>query len=250
MTTRTTPAGDRSATPPRRGRPRKGSSTLTRDVVVEAAISVIDDEGVEGLSMRSVARLLGVDAKSLYNYVDGKDNLLDAVAEHILVGAALPQPTGSLDADLRAIGRTFRAAALAHPRAGALVLTRQVSSTAGLRPVATLLTVLRAAGCEPAEAVHLLRTMLASVVGTLLREVSAGPTFGLVGPEATAKRQRDLQASGLPVLVEVAPHLARFSHDEEFEYALDLIVTAVTRRVDEAGSGASRTPPAPTARTA
>ncbi|WP_328491888.1 TetR/AcrR family transcriptional regulator C-terminal domain-containing protein [Streptomyces sp. NBC_00414] len=233
MTTRTAPADSQPGTPPRRGRPRKGSSTLTRDAVVAAAISVIDDEGVEGVSMRTVARRLGVDPKSLYNYVDGKDNLLDAVAEHILVGVALPEPTGALDADLRAIGRTFRAATLAHPRAGALVLTRQLSSSAGLQPVATVLSVLRTAGCGPEEAVHLLRTLLASVIGTLLREVAAGPTFGVVGPEATATRQRDLEASQLPVLVEAAPHLARFRHDEEFEYALDLIVTAVTRKVDE-----------------
>ncbi len=244
VTTRTTRADKQPGTPPRRGRPRKGASSLTRDVVIETAISVIDDEGVEGVSMRTVARRLGVDAKSLYNYVDGKDNLLDAVAEHILVNVALPEPTGALDADLRAIGRTFRAATLAHPRAGALVLTRQLSSAAGLRPVATVLSVLRAAGCGPEEAVHLLRTLLASVIGTLLREVSAGPTFGVVGPEVTAKRQHHLEASGLPVLVEVAPHLARFRHDEEFEYALDLVVTAVTRKVGEGGPTAPQAPPA------
>jgi len=244
VTTRTAPADNQPRTPPRRGRPRKGASTLTRDAVIEAAISVIDDAGVEAVSMRTVARRLGVDAKSLYNYVDGKDNLLDAVAEHILTGVALPEPTGSLDTDLRAIGRTFRAGTLAHPRAGALVLTRQLSSTAGLRPVATVLSVLRAAGCGPEEAVHLLRTLLAAVVGTLLREVAAGPTFGVVGPEATAKRQRDLEASGLPVLVEVAPHLARFGHDEEFEYALDLIVNAVTRKVHESSPASSQAPSA------
>jgi TetR/AcrR family transcriptional regulator, tetracycline repressor protein len=235
VTNRTAPADKQPGIPPRRGRPRKGAGTLTRDAVIKAAICVIDEEGVEGVGMRTVARRLGVDAKSLYNYVDGKDHLLDAVAEHILLGVALPEPTGSLDADLRTIGRTFRAATLAHPRAGALVLTRQLSSSAGLRPVASVLSVLRSAGCGPEEAVHLLRTLLASVVGTLLREVAAGPTFGVVGPEATAARRRDLEASGLPVLVEAAPHLARFSHDEEFEYALDLIVTAVTRKIGDGG---------------
>ncbi|MFJ4920350.1 TetR/AcrR family transcriptional regulator [Streptomyces sp. NPDC088725] len=235
MTTHTAPTGDEPGPAPRRGRPRKGVGTLTRDVIVRAALSVIDGEGIEAVSMRTVARSLGVDAKSLYNYVDGKDDLLDAVAEQILAGVALPEPTGSLDTDLRAIGRTFRANTLAHPRAGTLVLTRQLASRAGLQPVARVLSVLRAAGCGPEESVHLLRTLLASVVGTLLREVSDGPTFGTVAPEATARRQRDLEASGMPALVEAAPYLARFSHDEEFEYALDLIVTAVTAKVGKGG---------------
>lgn len=187
--------------------------------------------------MRTVARHLGVDAKSLYHYVDCKDSLLDALAEHILTGVTFPEPTGSLDADLRAIGRAFRAGALAHPRAAALVLTRQLTSAAGLHPVGNVLSVLRAAGCGPSDAVHLLRTLLASVVGTLLREVTAGPTFGEVGIEATAKRQRELETSGLPSLTEAAPYLARFNHDEEFEYALDFIVTSVVRKIEEGSLG-------------
>ncbi|MFI0767501.1 TetR/AcrR family transcriptional regulator [Streptomyces sp. NPDC021218] len=233
MTTLPESAENPPGTPPRRGRPRKGASTLTRAAIVGATISLIDEEGVEGVSMRTVARRLGVDAKSLYNYVDGKDNLLDAVAEHILAGLSLPEPTGSLDVDLRAIGRTFRAGTLAHPRAGALVLTRQLSSTTGLQPIDRVLSILRAAGCHPAEAVHLLRTLLASIIGTLLREVTAGPTFGAVVPEAEARRRRDLESSGMPALVEAAPYLAHFNHDEEFEYALDFIVTAVTRKAAE-----------------
>ncbi|MEV7084465.1 TetR/AcrR family transcriptional regulator C-terminal domain-containing protein [Streptomyces sp. NPDC093085] len=231
MTTQPAPAGNAPAPPPRRGRPRKGVSTLTRAAIVEAAISVIDDEGAEAVSMRTVARRLGVDAKSLYHYVDGKDQLLDAVTEHILGGMALPEPTGSLDADLRTVGRMFRAHTLAHPRAGALVLTRQLSSTAGLRPIESVLSLLHAAGCPPEEAVHLLRTLLATVIGTLLREVTAGPTFGEVGPEAEARRRATLESSGLPGLVEAAPYLARFDHDAEFEYGLDLLVTAVTGRI-------------------
>ncbi|WP_428936117.1 TetR/AcrR family transcriptional regulator [Streptomyces sp. ACT015] len=231
MTTTTAPAANGPGTPSRRGRPPKGASTLTRAAIVGATLSLIDDEGVEGVGMRTVARRLGVDAKSLYNYVDGKDDLLDAVAEHILIGLALPEPTGSLAADLRAVGRTFRANTLAHPRAAALVLTRQLDSAAALHPTERLLSMLRAAGCRPAEAVHLLRTLLATVVGTLLREVTEGPTCGEVGPEVERGRRADLEASGMPTLVEAAPHLARFDHDEEFEYTLDLLVSAVTSRV-------------------
>lgn len=215
-------------TRPTRGRPPKGTPGLTRSAILDAAVAVIDAEGVPNVSMRTVARRLGVDAKSLYNHVDGKDGLLDAVAEHVLAGFALPTPTGSLGDDLLAFARGFRRATLRHPRAAALVLTRQVGSPVGLAPTAAVLSVLRSAGFGPAESVHLLRSLLALTVGALLREVDAGPGFG-VG-EGIAERRRTLEASGFEELAAVAPELARCDHEEEFEFALGLMVGAVVAR--------------------
>ncbi|NKE63928.1 helix-turn-helix transcriptional regulator, partial [Lentzea sp. PSKA42] len=84
----------------RRGRPR--TPLLSRESIVAATLRVIDEEGVAAVGMRSVARALGVDAKSLYNHVDGKDGLLDAVAEQLLGGLVLPSRTGDARRDLHA----------------------------------------------------------------------------------------------------------------------------------------------------
>lgn len=101
----------------RRGRPPKGESRLSREAIVQATLQVIEADGVNAVSMRAVGRVLGVDAKSLYNHVDGKDGLLDAVAEHLLGAVVLPEPTGDPRADLRAIADAFRERALTHPEA-------------------------------------------------------------------------------------------------------------------------------------
>ncbi|MFD4675750.1 TetR/AcrR family transcriptional regulator [Lentzea sp. NPDC058450] len=217
----------------RRGRPR--TPLLSRESIVAATLQVIGDEGVAAVGMRSVARLLGVDAKSLYNHVDGKDGLLDAVAEQLLSGLALPAPTGDARHDLHAIAHAFRDRALAHPGAAPLVLTRQLSSLEGLQPVDAVLTVLLAAGAEPDEAVHLLRMLLATLIGTLLREVSAAPTFG--GDDG--ERLEALQAAGLTAIAATAPHLAEFDRAAEFEYTVDLAITAVLERVQWSGSRSS-----------
>ncbi|WP_330180292.1 TetR/AcrR family transcriptional regulator C-terminal domain-containing protein [Nocardia sp. NBC_01503] len=219
-----------AATParPRRGRPPKTEAQLSRAAIQRAALSVIDTEGIAAVSMRSVSRMLGVDAKSLYHHIEGKDDLLDAVAEHILGQLHIPAPTDSLDGDLRALAHEFRRVTLAHPEAAMLVLTRQLSSPVGLTPTEAILALLHRAGIAPEQAVHLLRTLLATLVGTLLREVSAGPTFGTADPAEIAERQRALQDSGLPTLVPAAPYLAHFDRDQEFEYTLDLIVRIVT----------------------
>ncbi|WP_394830241.1 TetR/AcrR family transcriptional regulator C-terminal domain-containing protein [Pendulispora rubella] len=216
--------------PPRRGRPPKGAEPLSREAILKAALTVIDAEGIEAVSMRSVAREMGVDPKSLYHHVDGKDGLLDAVAEHVLAGIRIPKPTGSVADDLRAIARAFRRATLAHRQAAPLVLTRQLASLEALRPVEAVMSVLLRAGHSPEASVHLLRALLATVIGTLLREVHAGPTFGVSDLEGIARRRTMLENAGLPALAESAPFLARCDHDAEFDFAVDLMIQAVTTR--------------------
>lgn len=217
-----------AATPaPRRGRPPKALAQLSRSTIREAALTVIDDDGIAAVSMRSVSRLLGVDAKSLYHHVADKDDLLDAVAEHLLGQLRPPSPTGELRTDLRALAYEFRRVTLAHPEAATLILTRPMSSPAGLAPVDALLSILRRAGADPEHAVRLTRVLVATLVGMLLREVSAGPTFGSANPADIASRQAELESSSLPEVVACAPFLARFDRDEEFASGVDLVVDFV-----------------------
>lgn len=220
---------------PRRGRPPKGESQLSRDAIVEATLKVIDTEGVNAVSMRAVGRVLGVDAKSLYNHVNGKDALLDAVAEHLLGSIAISAPAGEMRADLHAIAHAFRNRALQHPEAASLVLTRQLASIEGLAPVEAVLAVLRDAGCSPGEAVQLLRALVATLIGTLLREVSAGLTYGTTDAAGIAKRQSALATSGFPAVADAAEHLARFDGESEYEFAVDLVLDALSARIRSRG---------------
>ncbi|NMO04758.1 TetR family transcriptional regulator [Gordonia sp. TBRC 11910] len=224
-----------SASRTRRGRPPRGTTALSRESIVEAALTLIDDDGIATVSMRSVARRLGVDAKSLYNHVPDKDGLLDAVAESLLGAMRLPQPTGDLRADLVAIGHAFREAALRHPRAAPLVLTRQLESNRGLAPIEATLAVLLDAGFPPDEAVHILRATIATLIGTLLREVDAGPTVGSADAGHVAARTASLTSAGFPRIAAAAPALAHLDADAEFAFTLDLALDAITARLDAGG---------------
>ncbi|MFE2999609.1 hypothetical protein ACFXG4_31960 [Nocardia sp. NPDC059246] len=77
-----------------------------------------------------------------------------------------------------------------------------------------------------------MRTMVAALIGTLLREVNAGPTYGTSDIAGIAARRATLEQSGLPAVAEVAPYLARFDKREEFDYAIDLALDAVIARID------------------
>ncbi|GAA4677373.1 TetR/AcrR family transcriptional regulator C-terminal domain-containing protein [Gordonia humi] len=203
---------------------------LSVDAIVASALDEIAEVGVHGLSVRSVARRLGVDSKSLYHYIDGKDDLLVAVADHILSTVPVPEPTGELDADLRAFARAFRRHALRHPQATSLVLTRQPRSLASLVPLEVALSLLVDAGYDPVQAVHLLRLVMATLVGTILRESE----MILAGDAVDGQADRWAQAlagSGLPVVASAAPDIAVLDSDAEFEFGLDAMVRFILEDV-------------------
>ncbi|KDN18039.1 TetR family transcriptional regulator [Amycolatopsis rifamycinica] len=194
---------------------------MSRERILLAGLAMVDEEGLAAVSMRKLARRLGVDPMSLYNHVDGKDALLDGIAEMLL--AAIPAPPA--DPDLRetmsALAHGFRAAMLGHPRAAPLVLTRRLASITALAPVEAVLAPLLAAGYPPDRAVHGLRAVLAFLVGTLMREVEAAPTFG------GAHRLAELERSGLPAVSAAAPYLAVCDHEAEFEFGLRIMLDAL-----------------------
>jgi AcrR family transcriptional regulator len=70
----------------------KSGEPLTRQRVLEAALHLIDQEGLEGFSMRKLGSLLGVEAMSLYNHVESKRAVFDGVIELLIIQDPLPVP--------------------------------------------------------------------------------------------------------------------------------------------------------------
>ncbi len=211
----------------RRGRPPAGKARLSREIIVEAAISLVEKDGLEAATMRGVARQLRVDGMSIYNHVASHDELLDAITEHVLTHMTLPTITGALGADVRAIAGAFRDAALKYPRCASLVLTRQSGADAALAPTEVTLAICRTAGFSSEQSVHIVRSVLAYVVGSLLREASADAAFSGTDAKGAAARRDVLSASGLPQVAEAAAYLSTCRHDQEFNFGLDLMITAL-----------------------
>ena len=94
---------------PRPRRPTARRTPLNRERVLRAAVALADEGGVEALTMRKLAKELGVEAMSLYNHVANKDDLLDGMVD-IVFGEIEPPPTGGT-------GRTACARERSRPRA-------------------------------------------------------------------------------------------------------------------------------------
>src|SRR6266540_3134701 len=91
-----------------------GGGKLTRDVVLATALEIIDRDGVDGLSMRRLARALGRDPMILYRHAPNKAALLDGVAETVLAQLKVDSADPDWAGQLRQVARRFRALALAH----------------------------------------------------------------------------------------------------------------------------------------
>lgn len=151
---------------------------LTRQRIFDAALRVADRSGAAAVSMRGVARELGVEAMSLYHHVSDREDLLDGLAE-TMVRAGLPTPSPTADARgiLSAFAHGIRATAQAHPEAFHLVGLRPLRSQDATAAIVALLSALSAAGLSPDCAVLAYRVAAAYARGFALSEI-AGLTYG------------------------------------------------------------------------
>src|SRR5438034_1208948 len=88
---------------------------LTRQRIIRVALRIMDDDGLEAVTMRRIGRELGVEAMSLYNHVRDKEEILDAICEEVLTEFQVPHEKEWASA-LRAAAGEYRRLLLAHPR--------------------------------------------------------------------------------------------------------------------------------------
>ncbi|MFJ2113238.1 MULTISPECIES: TetR/AcrR family transcriptional regulator C-terminal domain-containing protein [unclassified Streptomyces] len=98
---------------------------MSRERIVEAAVGLLDDEGLERLTMRRLAERLGVGATTLYWHVDTKDDVIDLAIDAIFAEARLPEGAGGWRESVVVLLSGCRAMLLRHPWSAALPLRRR-----------------------------------------------------------------------------------------------------------------------------
>ena len=108
---------------------------LTRSRVASAALSLIDENGLDALSMRKLGAVLGVEAMSLYNHVDNKDDLLNAVTDLVYaeIFRSYGKPAGDWREKARHLAASYVHAAEAHPESLPLLIDRPGDTPGGLQ---------------------------------------------------------------------------------------------------------------------
>ncbi len=225
--------------------PATGSRVpLNRSRVLAAAVALADRDGIEALTMRSLARELGVEAMSLYHHVANKDDLLDGIV-HVVAGeiqaaasALEPPPDGSgWKAAMRRRILTARSVLLRHPWAPGVLETRTTMSPHVVRHYDALLGLMRLGGFSYDLAHHARHALGSRALGFTQELFEPADDDG---DDDTAIAMLEQMADQAPHLVEM---MTEITHDgpestlgwcddqTEFEFGLDLILDGLENRL-------------------
>ncbi len=222
-----------------RAAPRRA---LSRAVIIDEAVAMIDEVGLDALTMRSLGGRLGVEAMALYRYVNGREDLLEGVVDALVDGISV-DPRGALgpsdgwQAFLQWMAHSVRSIAVEHPSVFPLVATRHPAAPwlrpplRSLRVVEDFLDGLTSRGFTDAQAVETYRIFTSFLLGHLLLEVSTrGATTSPVeepldeGGAAIRPPGRDVSVEDYPSILRTAALLSEDHTDEEFERALEALL--------------------------
>jgi AcrR family transcriptional regulator len=215
---------------------------LTRGRIVDAALHVMDTEGLDAVSMRRVAREVGAEAMSLYHHVRDKDDLLQAICDRVMASFDFPQRAGDWSDQVRAGARAWRRLLQAHPdlmRLFALTHGPDPRSADSLRPTEFALRLIRDAGLSDRDTVQAFHAFGGYIQGFVMME--GGSIKGGPGHEEHAEAfEASVSADAFPVLAAVGRYFAECAADEQFEFGLDLMVRGLEARVAAGEASAER----------
>jgi TetR/AcrR family transcriptional regulator, tetracycline repressor protein len=225
-------------TPRRRGVPRP---QLSREIVVDAALAVLEAGGGHALTMRRVAEQIGVSASALYGYVASKEELVQLVFERIGEELTLPETADGWQEMLKQFGRNLLAVFRRYPGVAALTMGRAVATPSTLAVGERMLAELRAAGI-PDQVAAYVGDLGGLYVGGIAYELDAAPpadqTAAMVAQ--LAAWIKSLPPDRYPNTVALADKLVAGSAEDRFEWGLDVIVRGLASYLDK--------PPDPSAR--
>jgi AcrR family transcriptional regulator len=213
---------------------------LSRERILRAAVALTDREGVGSLSMRRLAKELGVEAMSLYHHVAKKEALLDGMVDLVFGEIELPAAGAGWKAAMRRRAISARAVLSRHPWAISLMESRRTPGPANLRHHDAVIGCLRQAGFSVALTAHAYSVLDAYIYGFALQEAS----LPFDTPEETAEVAETIMAQfpadTYPHLTELAvEHVLQPGYDygNEYEAGLDLILDGLERAATAPGSG-------------
>ena len=203
---------------------------LSRARVLEAAVALADETGLDAFSMRGLAQELGVVPMALYKHVANKDELLDGMVD--IVFGEIESPSGEVDwrTAMRRRAVSVREALKRHPWAIGLMESRQ-PGPANLRNHNAVMGCLREAGFSFQAAIHAYSVQDAYIYGFALQEKDLGFDRPESAGEAVQRRAETINAHDYPYLVEIATKLPETGYDPaaEFVWGLDLILDGLER---------------------
>lgn len=194
--------------------PRKAK--ISRREILQAALDLVDHDGLDALSMRKLGEKLGVEAMSLYRHVPNKEALLDGIHEEVLAEMRLSDLCGDWVEDLKALVYAFREVLRAHPKIVPLFARRPAITQGSLEYIELALDILSTPFPDVQTRTYAFQTLISFVVGHSMgqfaSQVSTGPEY------------EKLPSDEFPILSTLNQSLKNYSSDAEFNWGLNLLL--------------------------
>lgn len=199
---------------------------LTRGRIVRAALAIVDESGLDALTMRRLGAALGVEAMSLYKHVPNKEAILDGIRELLLeeFAATLPPgPAAGWRDDLARFAHAYRTVGRAHPEAFSLLASAPGRAyVAGSDIAEQALARLVAEGLGRDDAIRAQRTVTRFVLGTSLLERAAADA-----PSPVADPELAVLSGDRPLLGDLMRALGSSTDDALFEFGLEALLGGI-----------------------
>jgi len=199
-------------------------------------MDLADESGIESVTMRGLARRLGVEAASLYNHVAGKGDVLDGMVD--VVVAAIDVPSGGVEwkEAMRRRAVSARGVFARHPWAAGLIDSRERSGSAGLSYADRVLGVLLAAGFPPRVAANAFMALDSYILGFERQRANLSLSDEAGTTDAARETLAAVPPGAFPSLVRVAEEYAAEPYDDEatFAFGLSLLLDGLQRLLEAA----------------
>ncbi|MFB6826278.1 TetR/AcrR family transcriptional regulator [Streptomyces virginiae] len=210
-----------SPSTPTRGRPAR----LDRDRTVDTALDLLDEVGLDALTMRRLADAMDVQAGALYRYFATKDDLLTAMAERMLAGLAATGGDGDWSERLATLARAMRTALLARRDGARVYAGTHATGPHTLGFAEAVVDVLRTAGFGEEDAARSLMALAHFTIGHTLEEQAALRPSGEDGGATDPERLRlAADPERYPRLAAVLPTLTSGDFAAHFDFGLSLLL--------------------------
>src|SRR4029078_6816327 len=198
---------------------------LSRERILDTALAIVDEDGIEALSMRKLGQSLGYEAMSLYNHVANKDDLLDGILDLVMAERRPRDREGGLPA-IRSAALSAHEALKRHPWAATMLMAPTRARPARIEYMDALLASLRHAGLSAETTYHAYHVLDAHIVGFSLWASTHGKMPEHI-EDARAWFEEMIPVARLPYLHEHGlQHLDEGPHHDvsAFEHGLELLL--------------------------
>jgi AcrR family transcriptional regulator len=204
------------------------STPLSRELVLRAALRLADEGGIESLSMRKLAQELGVQAMSLYNHVENKDDIIDGIVDMVVSEIEVPDLGVDWKVAMRRRSISAHTVLLRHPWSTMPLVARVNVGVAMLRYVDATLGCLREAGFSFRMADYAWNAIDSHIYGFTLQELNfpfEKADYGKAAQQGLAL----IPADKYPYLNQLTHQVIDGDYDgiHDFEFGLELILNGL-----------------------